>query len=192
MRRFEIDELDDGDGGDLIASNRGAAVRDLESRGRRRLEENFDASIPFCRTRRDVGTKLLGDYELKLIEPTLVPRVVEIVEVELEGEVDRTGWDRSPVDRRETGAAGFRAHRSRGYVAGTIAAEGEPERERQENAKARSKRLLGQGRACSLLLNHLMKLEGQSETASTSSGGHDDPTVGLDLGPREGSMLQDG
>jgi hypothetical protein len=72
---------------------------------------------------------LFGDHELKLIESTLVSCVVEIVEVELEGEVDRPGWDRSSVDRRETRAGGFRARRSRGYVAGTIAAEGEPERE---------------------------------------------------------------
>jgi len=129
VRRFEVDELDDGNGGGLIAPNRGAAVRDLESRGRRGLESNLDALIPFCGIRRDIGAKLFGDHKLKLIEPTLISCVVEIVEVELEGEIDRPGWDRSSVDRRETGFGGFRARRSRGYVASTIAAEGEPERE---------------------------------------------------------------
>jgi hypothetical protein len=72
---------------------------------------------------------LFGDHKLKLIESTLVSCVVEIVEVELEGEIDRPGWDRSSVDRRETGFGAFRARRSRRYVASTIAAEGEPERE---------------------------------------------------------------
>jgi hypothetical protein len=64
-----------------------------------------------------------------LVESALVSCVVEIVEVELEGEVDRPGWDRRSVDRREARAGGFRTRRSRGYVAGTIAAESEPERE---------------------------------------------------------------
>ena len=146
MRRFEIDELDDGNGGGLTTPNRGAVVRDLESRGRRGLELNLDALIPFCRIGRDVGSKLFGDQKLKLLESTLVFCVVEIVEVELEGEIDRPGWDRSSVDRRETGVGGFRARRSRGYVAGTIAAEDEPEREKESDPKARSKCFAGQSR----------------------------------------------
>ena len=92
---------------------------------------NLDALIPFCRVGRDVGSKLFGDQKLKLIESTLVSCVVEVVEVELEGGVDRPSWDGSSVDRREARIGGFRARRSRGYVAGTIAAEDEPEREKE-------------------------------------------------------------
>jgi hypothetical protein len=83
VHRLEIDELHEGNGGDLIASNRGPAIRDLESRWRRGIELNLDASFPLCRIRRDVGAESFGDDESKSIESTLVSRALEIVEVEL-------------------------------------------------------------------------------------------------------------